>query len=169
MLRAYTMRYRMDVMRRLALTALAVFVTLLAGCGGEVRRIFPPKAGVQELHVQPDGRWALSVRLQNFSNVTMRLDRIEAKLRFGQIEAGILSIAPAIRVGPEAGDAIDVALAPSAAARDAVKAALDTKRSLRYRLDGRITACDDEERCKTTDFEYDSALSPVPGLSGVLR
>ena len=57
-------------------------------------------------------------------------------------------------------------LAPPAGAKTAVATALGSGRSVRYHFAGRITTS--EPRGKTP-FEYDSALSPAPGLAGVLR
>jgi hypothetical protein len=56
-------------------------IALLSACGGGsgVReRIFPPSASVQELAIGSDGRWTLKLRLQNFSNVSMRIDSVAA-------------------------------------------------------------------------------------------
>ena len=111
----------------------------LAGCagGGGKRQINPPRASVQELAVQADGQWRLSVRLQ-----------------------------PALTVGPESADVSVVTFAPQAGAKTAVASALASGRSVRYRVSGQIVT---REPKGSYRFEYDSALSPVPGLAGVLR
>ena len=51
----------------------------LAACGsGPAKRVSAPTASVQELAVQADGSWRLLVRVQNFSNVSMTFDLLEA-------------------------------------------------------------------------------------------
>lgn len=153
------------LLRVLAWFALAV---ALAGCGsGEVRRIFPPQASVQQIQVEPDGSWTLLLRLQNFSTVSMRFERVEATLTLDGIEAGVLSVTPDIGIGRFAADVVETRLVPPAAARDAIAQVQQTRGAVRYRLSGRIQTGAPDRR--DTPFEFDSLLNPVPGLEGTLR
>lgn len=158
-------------MRRLARFALCLATcVLLAGCGGGggIReRVFPPRATVQELAVQPDGRWALKLRLENFSNVPMRFDRVEATLKVATAQAGTLALQPGVSVGPESAEVIDLTLAPSSAAANHVQAAGVRRGSVAYELTGTIHSSEPERRRDA--FEFKSQLSAVPGLTGVLR
>lgn len=170
------MRNRMDTMRRavpLTIIALSAAAVLAACSSAPPRRVFPPQAKVQQLQVLADGSWSVQLRLQNFSNVSMRFDRLHSPLRIDGLDAGTLTTAPALAAGPESADVIDVAFAPSATARAAVGAAIAARGTVRYALDGVITACDLHDgatgKCRDYDFSYDSVLSPVPGLDGVLR
>jgi uncharacterized lipoprotein YmbA len=150
------------------LACLAVVAAFaLAGCaGGGSRQINPPRASVQELAVQADGQWRISVRLQNFSSVPTGFADVTAELVVGEQPAGTLHLAPALTVGPESADVAVVTIAPQPGAKAAVAAALPSGRSVRDRGSGRIVT---REPKGSYPFEYDSALSPVPGLAGVLR
>ena len=158
-------------MRRLArfvpLAALLGLV-LLSACvsGGRDRQINPPRASLQELAVQPDGQWRLSLRLQNFSNVATTFVEVDAALVMGTQAAGQVRAQPVLEVGPNSAEIVTVTLAPSAAAKTAVAASLSGGRGVRYRLDGHIRTRDPDGN---PAFEYDSTLNPVPGLDGVLR
>jgi hypothetical protein len=146
---------------------LACIGLLLAGCaGGPPRHVNPPRASVQELAVQADGQWKLTVRLQNFSNVPTSFANLDANLDIAGQPAGHVQLQPALTIGPEAADIATVTLAPSPAASSAVQSALAGGRSVRYRISGRIAT---REPKGDTPFEYESALTPVPGLAGVLR
>ena len=153
---------------RLLATALLLLAALaLAACaGGGKRRINPPRASLQELAVHQDGTWRASVRLQNFSSVPTEFADVDARLEIGGQDAGALRLQPALTVGPESADVAVVVLSPPAGAKTAVAAALAAGHSVRYRVSGRIVT---REPKGSFAFEYESALSPVPGLAGVLR
>lgn len=148
---------------RLALLALTL---LLAACGGPVKRVWPPQASLQELAVQADGQWRLTLRVQNISTVPMRFDRIDLRLRVAGVEAGQLAPAGVLAVGANSAEVVDVLISPPPAARAPMDAVLLSRHTLRYRLDGRIESGEPRGRY---DIEFESALSPVPGLDGVLR
>lgn len=150
------------------LVLLCAFALLSAcGGGGPRKRVFPPNASVQELVVAADGSWTLALRLQNFSNVTQRFDNLSATLQVGGVEAGTLQVRPDLAVGPESVEIFSVQLAPSPAAAQAVRDALAARRSVRYALEGEITSIEPDKR--RDDFSFDSQLTPIPGLDGVLR
>jgi hypothetical protein len=154
-----SIRTRMQIMRpirSLCAFAIVALVTLvLAGCFGETKNIFPPRASIQQITVQADGSWRVQLRLQNYSNVSIEM---------AGNPAGSVSASPAMRIGPESADVIDVSLVPAPAAAQAIAAA--HAGNLRYRIAGRITTTDPQG-----DYQYtfESVLSPVPGLNGVLR
>jgi hypothetical protein len=159
----------MRTTRLLANALLLLAALALAACtggGGPKRRINPPRASLQELAVQGDGTWRASVRLQNFSTVSTVFADVDAKLEVGGQDAGPLRLQPALGVGPESADVVVVTFAPTAAAKTVVATALASGRSVRYRVTGSIRT---SEPKGTFEFEYESALSPVPGLAGVLR
>jgi hypothetical protein len=142
-----------------SLVALAAMLALAACGGGPVKRVSPPTASVQELSVQPDGRWKLLVRVQNFSNVAMTFDRLEASLSIGGNEVGKLSLPIGLDVAPASADVLETTLAPTAGAH------LDAK-DFAYELKGRITS---SEPKGDFTFERASRLSPVPGLPNTWR
>lgn len=154
-------------MKRLALLLLC---GLLAACGtGPVRRVSEPAANIQQLTVRADGSWMVDLRIDNFSSVPMRFDAVALRLTIGGEDAGTLRGSPALGIGPEAADVASLGLAPSGPAKIAVADALARGRSLRYRLEGTLTAAPADGRARDYDIARDSALSPVPGLTGVLR
>ena len=143
--------------------------TLLAACGGPVRRVSEPAAQIQQLTVRADGRWDIDLRLQNYSSIPMRFDEVRLALSVGGEPAGELRAVPALGIGPESADVVAVQLAPSAAAKLMVADALAARRSLPYALSGEITATPDEAARRSFEIERASALTPTPGLPGVLR
>lgn len=151
-------------------TALAVLSLALAGCStGPVRRVSEPTVSIQQLSVGSDGQWSVELRLQNFSNVAMRFDRLALTLRAGDETAGELRAEPALDVGPEAADTTVVKLTPNAGARILIADALADRRSLGYSLEGTLSASTEQRKPREYRIKRNSALSPVPGLPGVLR
>ena len=153
-------------------TLLTLFASLaLAACGGGgvKQRVFPPSASIQELAVQPDGSWKMKVRVQNFSNVAITVDRVAATLTIGAAEAGKVELAPKLSVGPESAEVFDTSMMPLSAAANLVQSAT-TKRmygQVAYTLAGKIDSTEPDKR--SDEFEFQSQLTTVPGLERVLR
>lgn len=154
-------------MKRIASVLLC---TLLAACStGPVRRVSEPSANIQQLAVRADGSWAIDLRIDNFSSVPMRFDAVKLKLTIGGQDAGTLQGQPALTIGPEAADVASLTLAPGAAAKIVVADALARGANLAYALDGTLTAAPQDGRAHDYDIDGKNALSPVPGVAGVLR
>jgi len=154
-------------MKRIALLLLC---SLLAACGtGQVRRVSEPSANIQQLTVRADGSWAVDLRIDNFSSVPMRFDAVALKLTVGGQEAGALHGTPALTIGPEAADVASLTLSPNAAAKIVVADALARGASVGYKLDGTLDAAAENGKAHSYDIERENALSPVPGLTGVMR
>ena len=150
------------------LRAFAVFSVciLLAACSsGPPKRVFPPQATVQELRVQPDGQIAATLRVQNFSTVPMTFNRVQATLTLAGAEAARFDFDPALTVGPGSNELVTRPFAPTPAVKSTLDAAFAGSRPVRYTLEGRIA----DSTGRDDAFKYDSALDPVPGLTGVLR
>jgi hypothetical protein len=142
----------------------------LVACAGPVKRVSPPAASIQQLTVHADGGWSVDVRINNFSSVPMRFDKVSLALAVAGEAAGTLQGQPALTIGPEAADVATLRLAPSPAARIAVADALASRRALAYTLKGSVDAAGgDSTRVRNYPIDRSSALSPVPGLDGVLR
>ena len=156
-------------MRRFVpLVLLVPLLLLLAACGDGIReRVFPPTVSLQELALQPDGRWTLKLRLQNFSNVPMRFDRVDATLQIATAPAGKIALAPGLSVGPESAEIVEYVLLPGSAAANHVVMANQRRSNVAYALTGTIVSSEPDSR--RDDFEFKSQLSAVPGLPGVLR
>ncbi|QDH69452.1 NDR1/HIN1-like protein [Marilutibacter alkalisoli] len=154
---------------RVALVA-GLLVTLAACSSGPVRRISEPDARLQQLIVAADGSWTAQVRIENYSSIPMRFDSFSLALETAGEAAGTLQAQPALTIGPESADVVDVQLTPAVAAKLAVADALAAGRSVSYSLKGSITTMPDAaSKARNFDIERRSALSPAPGLPGVLR
>lgn len=151
-------------------TAVAVLSLALAGClSGPVRRVSEPTVGIQQLSVGADGQWTVELRLQNYSNIGMRFERVALTLRTGGESAGELRAEPALQVGPESADTAVVKFTPGPTARIAIANALADRRSIEYSLEGTLFASTEDRKPREYKVKRNSALSPVPGLPGVMR
>ena len=139
----------------------AMLAILLAACGGDgiVKRINPPVASVQQLRAAPDGNWSLMLRVNNFSTVPMRFERIDASLSVD----GNADVPVAATLGFD----IPGQSAEVVAVTVRGNATIEATRAFDYHLEGTITtsAPDDD----SFEFEKDSRLSPVPGIPGEFR
>ena len=143
---------------------------MLAACAsGPVRRVSEPAASIQQLSVGNDGRWTVELRINNYSSVPMRFDSIALALTAGDEDPVQLQAQPGLSIGPESADVVSLTLTPSPAARIAMAIALTSNRSIGYSLRGELRATPDARSQRTYRIERNSALSPVPGLAGVLR
>ncbi|MBN6148876.1 LEA type 2 family protein [Xanthomonas sp. AmX2] len=156
--------------QRFRLALLLLSIALLSACGdGMVRRVSDPAASVQQLTVNLDGSWKVELRLQNYSSIPMRYERLRLDLGVGGEAAGTLQATPGFSIGPETADVISLSLRPSSAARIAVADALAGRRSLEYTLKGEIEATPEEKKLRSFEIDTRNLLSPAPGLDGVLR
>lgn len=155
-------------MSRITKTVLVIaFLALLAACSsGPKKRINPPRASIQQLAVQADGSWQLSVRLQNFSSVSTAFSSVDAKLVIGGQDAGRVVLQPGISIGPESADVVVARLTPSLGAKLVVASAIASSQSTAYSLSGTIVTSKPKGNYP---FNYDSTLNPAPGLNGVMR
>lgn len=157
-------------MMRPAMALLAISCLALCACvGGPVRRVSQPSANIQQLTVRPDGSWSLDLRLDNFSSVPMRFDGISLAMTLGGEPAATLQARPALSIGPESADIATIVLVPSPAARIVIADTLARRGSVDYILAGTLQATPEKGRLRSYDIKRNNALSPVPGLAGVLR
>ena len=156
---------------RLRQALIALLCTLLlSACGGSNTvkpRVFAPSASVQELRRSDDNQWTLVLRLQNFSNVAMRMSQVSAELRVDGQRAAMIETAPNLSVPPNNAEPLPVALRLDAAAVAAIRHAIDTGGSISYQLEGRIDSSEPKQR--SDEFTFESSLTPVPGLVDTLR
>ncbi len=148
---------------------LVCVATLVACASGPVRRVSEPSARIQQLTVLADGSWTADLRIENFSSIPMRFDSFQFAMKIAEQDAGTLSAQPALTIGPESADVISVTVSPTVAAKLAVADGLAGRQGVQYSLDGTVTATPDEQRQREFKVKRSSALSPAPGLPGVLR
>ncbi|WP_101925849.1 MULTISPECIES: LEA type 2 family protein [Luteimonas] len=157
----------MKTWKLLAVVGLAVLMT---ACATGTRRVSEPTASVQQLTVGTDGNWSVDLRLQNYSSIPMRFESLQLTLAVGGDEAGTLSQATGLTIGPESADIVTVALVPDAQARARIADTLAANRALGYRLDGTLrVAPEDRGNARDYPIRRESSLNPVPGLPGVMR
>ncbi|CAN5724430.1 LEA type 2 family protein [soil metagenome] len=144
---------------------------LLAACAsGPPRRVSEPAASIQQLTVRADGGWTVDLRLQNYSSLPMRFDRLALAMTVNGESAGTLQAQPALTIGPESADVLPIPLAPTPQARILLADALAAGRGVEYHLQGTVDAApEDRGSARSYKIERNSRLSPVPGLPGVLR
>ncbi|HQW58665.1 hypothetical protein [Thermomonas sp.] len=150
---------------------IAALLLLLAGCGsgGPVRRISEPAASLQQVSVRADGRWDVQVRLDNFSSVPMRFSAATIQVALDNGAAATVQAQPQITIGPESADVFTATVTPLAEGRARIATALADGRSLAYTLAGTLEAGPEDGGPRTYTIKRTSALTPVPGLPGVLR
>ena len=152
--------------------AILLFCLALVACGGSgpVRRVSEPAGSIQQLTVRADGSWSVDLRINNYSTVPMRFDAVRLAVTVGGEAAGTLQGTPAITIGPESADVATLQMSPAAGARVRIADALASRHSVAYAFSGTISAAaTDGGGARDYDLERSSALSPVPGLPGVLR
>ncbi|HIY71302.1 MAG TPA: hypothetical protein H9827_07525 [Candidatus Luteimonas excrementigallinarum] len=150
---------------------LLVTAALLAACtSGPVRRVSEPAASIQQLTVEADGSWSVDLRLQNYSSITMRFDRVRLEMQVNGEAAGTLDAAPQLQISQESADVISISLAPSSQARLLLADALASGRGVSYSLVGSASAAPtDRGSVRDYPIKREGVLSPMPGLPGVLR
>lgn len=152
-----------------ALAALCFAAILVACTSGPVRRVSEPAAAIQQLTVHADGTWTVALRIDNFSSIPMRFDAVDLAVTVDGVAAGTLRGNAGITIGPESADVATLPFAPSADARLRIADALAARRSIAYTLAGRVDATPEDGGTRSFEVDRDSALTPVPGLPGVLR
>lgn len=155
--------------RAIHAVALLLCLLLAACASGPVRRVSEPAASLQQLTVRADGSWAVELRLNNFSSIPMRFDAVNLPLTVGGEAAGALQGRPAISIGPESADVVTLTLAPASGARIAIADALASGRGIAYAFEGTLEVAPENGKVRSYRIKRSSALSPVPGLPGVLR
>ncbi|HEU4662949.1 MAG TPA: LEA type 2 family protein [Dokdonella sp.] len=133
---------------------------LLAACGsgGPPRKVHPSTASIQQLAVQPDGSWKITLRIQNYSTFAMHYSRIDAGLSIDGKALGRLEAAPDIDIVGNNGDVVETTFRPAA------KTAFGT--DIAYALKGTIETSEPKE---SFTFETASRLTPVPGVPDTYR
>ena len=153
-----------------SLGAASLFGLLIVACStGPVRRVSEPAANIQQLTVRADGSWSLELRIDNFSTVPMRFEALSLAMTIGGQSAGTLKTTPGLSIGPESADVATLAFVPLPAAKIVVADALARNAAVNYALDGTLDAAPQKGSVHSYKLKRDNALSPVPGVAGVLR
>jgi formate-dependent phosphoribosylglycinamide formyltransferase (GAR transformylase) len=138
--------------------AAGLVACVLGGCSfGSQRRITPSQVTIQELVAQPDGEWRVTLRIQNFSTVSMHYASLHGTLAIAGADVGTIDVKPDVDIPQNSADVLDVRIKASTA--------LPAK-DFDYRISGTI---DTSEPKETFKFDRSSRLSPAPGLSNTWR
>jgi hypothetical protein len=139
----------------LVASAIAVFVS---GCGsGPARRITPSQVSIQQLVADASGTWKVTLRIQNYSTVTMRYSALHGTLHIAGADVGSIDLTPDLDIPANSADVIETTLHASAKLPAG---------DVDYKIAGTIQTSEPK-----TDFKFDrsSRLSPAPGLPGTWR
>ena len=153
-----------------SLVVALLFGLLIVACStGPVRRVSEPAANIQQLTVRADGSWSMELRIDNFSTVPMRFEAMSLAMTVGGQSAGTLQAKPGLSIGPESADVATVAFVPLPAAKIVIADALARNAGVNYTLDGTLDAAPQKGSVHSYKLKRENALSPVPGVAGVLR
>ena len=144
----------------------ALLLVLLAACGPIKHPINPPGASIQQLDVLPDGRWRLQVRLENFSDQSVRYGAFKAELRVGGEAAGSIDTNADMDIPGDNADIRETTLTPGADAAKAFKVDAARPDGVAYELRGTIQI---PAAGKDYKFLHKSRLSPIPGVANSYR
>lgn len=158
----------MTLVNALRILLASLVLTACATTGGA--RVSEPDASIQQIQVDANGRWNVTMRLQNYSSVEMRFDTIALTARFNETTSVPLTASPAITIPAESADVFNLQLTPDAPAKLFIADALVSGRSVPYTLGGQISAAPGTSGVRSYSIESKhNQLSPVPGLTGTLR
>ncbi len=152
--------------RSLRFFMLFVALAALAACGPPTHPINPPNASIQQLDVLPDGSWKVQIRLENFSDITVRYATFKAALRVGGVAAGDISLNPQLDIPGENADIVATTLKPNTDALKAFASDVKLPGGVPYQLKGTINI---PAAGKDFKFEHKSRLLPVPGIANQYR
>ncbi|MBA8883824.1 LEA type 2 family protein [Dokdonella fugitiva] len=146
------------LLRRAFVVTLLTGLLAACGSGGPPRKVHPSTASIQQLAVQADGSWKLSLRIQNYSTFPMHFSRIEAGVTIDGRNVGRLEAVPDIDILGNNGDVVEATFRPDAA--------ITFGTDIAYALKGTIETSEPKESFK---FETASRLTPVPGVPNTYR
>jgi hypothetical protein len=155
--------------RCVALIALACG---LAACGPPRKSVFPPAVSIQEVKLLADGRWRLTVRIQNNSYGEMDFTALDGELKVADGIPVRVAKKFELDIPAFAADVLAVDVLPTPAMQQALAAIAGkgSAGSLPYALQGRATAKPEQEKApRDFAFHGNDWLSPVPGIPNTFR
>jgi predicted small lipoprotein YifL len=158
--------------RLLGCIALLVLVAGLVACGPPKKSVFPPTITIQEMTVQPDGQWRVTVRIQNNSYGGMEFHSFDGLLKVADGTPVRLHARFDLDIPAFAADVTQVNLLPTPDMTAALKAAAvkGSAGSVPYSVDGAANAKPEQEKdVRDFSFHGTDALSPVPGIPNTWR
>lgn len=150
----------------------AALALVLLGCGPARKSVFPPAVTIQQLQVQPNGAWHLTLRVQNNSYGEMDFSAIEGELKLGALVPVRLHGTFERDIPALAGDVVALDVLPTAPMRAALQAVAGkgSAGSVAYSISGTARARPEQEKQpRDFDFHGNDWLSPVPGRANTWR
>lgn len=137
----------------------AFLALALSACGsGPTRKVHPSTASIQQIAVQPDGHWRVTLRIQNYSTFAMHYAGFDANLTINGSDSGQIKFTPDIDIVASNGDVVETSFAPANG--------IQLSGDVAYTLKGTIRTTDPDNDFK---FSTSSHLSPAPGVTGIWR
>src|SRR5580698_4946186 len=157
--------------------ALVILACLLVACGPQRQSVFPPNITIQQMHVQPDGTWQLTLRIQNNSYTGMNYQSIEGSF---QVANGIpvrLHSVFSMDIPSSAGDVLQINVLPTPPMTQALQAIAGkgSAGQIAYDIEGAIHCAPnledrpDNKNPRDFSFSHNDYLSPVPGIPNTFR
>lgn len=150
----------------------ALLLALLAACSPPRKSMYPPTISVQQLKVQPDGKWHMRMRILNNSYGSMDFRALHITMTIDNQPATAIDATFQLAIPALSADVTDVTIRPSEEASHALAAIADKGSSggLAYTLKG-VASAIPEKSDKPRDFEIESHdwLSAVPGIPHTYR
>ncbi|HWU75757.1 MAG TPA: hypothetical protein VN043_04585 [Rhodanobacter sp.] len=158
--------------RLLQISLLILFGTGLIGCGPPKKSVYPPTVSIQQLQVQADGQWRLTLRIQNNSYGEMDFKSLDGQLQIASLMPVRLHATFKRDIPALAGDVIQLDLLPTTAMSQTLQAVADkgSAGAVAYHINGSASAKPEQEK-RVRDFEFDGNawISPVPGITNTWR
>lgn len=157
--------------------AFLLLAGLLTACGPQRQSVFPPTITIQQMRVQPNGAWQLSLRIQNNSYTGMDYQSVEGSLLVAQGIPVRVHAKFDLAVPSFAGDVVQAEVLPTPAMNQALQAVIakGSSGSLPYVLSGTVHCVPnledhpDNKNPRDFPFNSNSFLSPVPGVPNTFR
>jgi hypothetical protein len=157
--------------------ALLFLACVLAACGPQRQSVFPPTITIQQMKVQPDGTWQLTLRIQNNSYTGMDFQSIEGQLQVAQGIPVRVHAKFDLDIPSFAGDVLQIDVLPTPPMSQALQAIAGkgSAGSLAYAVNGTVHCTphleDHPDNKNPRDFSFHSNdfLSPVPGIANTYR
>lgn len=150
----------------------ALLLAVLSACAPPRKSMFPPTISVQQLTVQPDGRWHMQMRILNNSYGPMEFRAIHLTMTIDNEPATSIDADFTLGIPALSADVTDVTIQPSAEAAKALGTIADkgSAGGLAYTLEGIANAIPDKSD-KVREYKVQSHdwLSAVPGVENTYR
>ncbi|MGH8212878.1 MAG: LEA type 2 family protein [Rhodanobacteraceae bacterium] len=141
---------------------------VLSACGSGTK-LQPPTASIQQLQALPNGQWAVTLRVENYSyDTAMHVYALDADLKIGGADAGHVAVSPGLDIPAMNADTATTTIMPGTGAGAALASAKGN--AIAYELKGHLNVGKGESgKSQSFDLDGKGYLSPVPGVANTWR